>query len=414
MMAKTTAIRYGWLGYSLAMLGIPLYVYLPAYYAEHSQLSLSAIGSALLLARAMDVVTDPLMGWWSDRWADRISLVHQIVLGGAFLVLSVYQLWLMEVVALRWTKLFFWSFMTYFAWTAVYIPYLALSAEISSRKHDKTWLSSAREGFAILGVILVLTLPLISGKAADSADFYRLLFILFVTAFLLGLVLLRNLKTLEKRSFVSTERSFWRVLNALWNKKRQVFSVMPSYFLNNLANAIPATLFLTFVADYLQLEPLTGAFLLVYFLSGIVSLPLWMKLSKVSGKLFAWRLSMLFASLSFVGVFWLGAGDADLFFGICVLTGLSLGVDVAMPASIQADMTQEVRSENTAGLLFGIWGLLTKMALALAVGIAFPLLELGKSHGFYETSLLILYAGLPIFLKVVAMITSQSAFKRTS
>lgn len=412
MMAKTTAIRYGWLGFSLAMLGIPLYVYLPAYYAEHSQLSLSAIGAALLLARAMDVVTDPLMGWWSDRWAVRISRVNQILLGGAFLVLGVYQLWLMDVATLSWTELFFWSFVTYLAWTAVSIPYLALSAEISPHKHDKTWLSSAREGFAILGVILVLTLPLMSGKPADSADFYRLMFILFVAAFLLGLILLRNLKVLERQPFVSTDRSPWRVLSALWKEERQVFSVMPSYFLNNLANAIPATLFLTFVADYLQLKSLTGAFLLVYFLAGIVSLPMWMKLSKASGKLFAWRLSMLLASLSFMGVFWLDAGDADLFFAICVLTGLSLGVDVAMPASIQADMTQEVKSENTAGLLFGLWGMLTKMALALAVGLAFPLLELGKSFGFYAMSLLILYAGLPIILKVVAMIISQRAFKR--
>ncbi len=51
----------------LAFLGLPLYVYLPAHYAGLPGLGLAAVGVVLLLARLLDLVTDPLVGLLSDR-----------------------------------------------------------------------------------------------------------------------------------------------------------------------------------------------------------------------------------------------------------------------------------------------------------------------------------------------------------
>jgi len=402
------ALRYGWLGFALAMLGIPLYIYLPTYYAQQSSLSLTAVGSALLLARTFDVITDPLMGWWSDRLHAVFSRTKQMFVASGVLLLGVYQLWLPDLNSLSWWQLFFWSFITYLAWTSISIPYLAMSAEISRDEHHKTLLSSFREGFAIIGVLLVLSLPLISGLAANQADFYELLFGLFAAVFISGLVLLIKLPTLpaHKQSFTPP----WFLIKQLWQQQRQVFQIMPSYFLNNFANALPATLFLIFVSDYLQLEQQTGQFLFIYFLAGLLSLPIWIQLAKRFGKQPTWQASMLLASISFIGVFLLEPGDATGFMMVSILTGLSLGIDVAMPASIQADLTQQVTNQQSTGLLFGLWGMLTKLALALAVGIAFPVLEWNQTvnlentmathFNLADTTLLMLYAGLPILLKL--------------
>lgn len=51
----------------LAFLGLPLYVYLPAHYAALPGIGLAAVGGVLLLARLIDLVTDPLVGLLSDR-----------------------------------------------------------------------------------------------------------------------------------------------------------------------------------------------------------------------------------------------------------------------------------------------------------------------------------------------------------
>ena len=118
-MTNLTALRYGWLGFALAMLGIPLYIYLPTYYAQQSSLSLTAVGSALLLARTFDVITDPLIGWWSDRLHANFSRTKQMLVSAGLLLLGVYQLWLPNLAELSWWHLFSWSFITYLAWTAI-------------------------------------------------------------------------------------------------------------------------------------------------------------------------------------------------------------------------------------------------------------------------------------------------------
>ena len=44
---------------ALAFLGLPLYVYLPAHYAELPGIGLAAVGAVLLFARLLDLLTDP-------------------------------------------------------------------------------------------------------------------------------------------------------------------------------------------------------------------------------------------------------------------------------------------------------------------------------------------------------------------
>lgn len=400
--SKTRLLQYGWLGFALAMLGIPLYVYLPTYYAQQSLLSYTEVGTALLLARSLDVITDPLIGWWSDCLQATISRSWQIFLSSLVLAIGVYQLWLPDLKTLSIGYLFIWSFITYLAWTWMSIPYLALSAEISENSHTKTQLSGSREGFAILGVITVLLLPILSSLSAQSHDFYSLLFMLFLIVLFSGSLWLINIPTFPIKN--SQAIAPWLILKSLKQNHPHSFSIMPSYFFNNLANALPATLFLVFVSDYLQLESHTGLFLMTYFLAGLVALPLWIKLAKRIGKQTTWKISMLLASVSFIGVFGLHPGDTTGFLIVSILTGFSLGIDVAMPASIQSDITQEVTQNNTqaTGLLFGLWGMLTKLALALAVGLAFPILDWSETLNSKSQALLWLYAGLPILLKLIA------------
>ena len=188
-----------------------------------------------------------------------------------------------------------------------------------------------------------------------------------------------------------------------------------AYVLNGIANGLPATLFLLCVADRLQAEAWTGALLLLYFGAGIAGVPLWLRLSYRIGKHRAWVGSMAWASVSFVWAPLLGPGDVIWFAAICVASGLSLGADLFLPASLQADVVDEDTAAGGAraprtGLYFGLWGMATKLALAFAVGIAFPALELagfqpgtgsgGAADGLF--ALAALYGLLPVVFKVAA------------
>ena len=84
-----------------------------------------------------------------------------------------------------------------------------------------------------------------------------------------------------------------------------------------------------------------------------------------------------------------------------------------LPPAIQADaidVDTATTGEQRSGLYFAAWGLATKLALALAVGIAFPILSAAgfdPGAGLREEGglamLAFLYAGLPIALKIAAI-----------
>jgi hypothetical protein len=122
---------------------------------------------------------------------------------------------------------------------------------------------------------------------------------------------------------------------------------------------------------------------------------------------------MLLAALGFVPAAFLGPGDLVAFVAVCLLTGATLGADIAMPASLQAQLVvSESRavSRPRGGALFGLWGMAGKLALAMAAGIALPLLALltRPEIGWQQTQVLPwLYAGLPVLIKLLAVLALQ-------
>ncbi len=403
--AFTQPLIYGLMSWPLAMLGIPLYVYLPTYYHQLG-LELAVVGSMLLLARVSDVFTDPLVGWLCD-YSGRRGRYLLMLLGWLLLLVGLWQL-LLPTQASAW-HLLLWAMWVYLAWTLIMIPYQALSAEVSTLPHIKTNYTATREGFAVVGVITVLLLPFLLDNSQDYRQLFSVLYPLVSISLTLTLVLmlwrLRLIKSVPTQH-IKTLLSL-ATLRVIWadNNSR---TLLPAYFLNSLANALPATLFLLFVEHFLQLTDYMGLLLLGFFLSGILTLPLWVLLAKKIGKYSAWRVSMISACISFIWVFSLAPGNLWGFAAICLLSGLSVAADVALPASIQADIAQDLSSKNgnISGLLFAVWGMLTKMALALAVGLALPTLGwLGwEQHSAASLQgLLWLYAGAPIVLKLVAL-----------
>ena len=398
-------ILYGLPGLPLAMLGLPLYVYLPTFYTNELGLPLSVVGAALLAARLLDVLTDPLIGWLNDRlqigWGRRKVF---ITLGTPLLLLGVEFLLRPSTPVSGW-YLFFWSLFAYLGWTCINIPWQAWGAEISNDYHDKTTLAASREGFTLLGTIVVVILPLMILNQPSQADI--LSFMTGLLWWLLPLCILPALLGLVERRPLRRFNPLLQV-GKIFSVHPALHYLLPAYFLNSVANALPATLFLLFVSHVLQTSQYSGLLLMVYFLSGVIGLPWWLWLARRLDKSRSWTLALLLSIAGFVWVPLLGSGDIGWFIAICAVSGFALGADMALPASIQADIAQHMQQQGNphTGLLFGFWGLLTKLALALAVGIAFPLLDWSgfEQNASTQTAsawmtLLVLYAGLPVLLK---------------
>jgi glycoside/pentoside/hexuronide:cation symporter, GPH family len=207
------------------------------------------------------------------------------------------------------------------------------------------------------------------------------------------------------------ENSWRSGLRIVW-RNHPFRLLLAAFLLNGIANSLPATLFLLFVTHVLDAASYQSMLLFSYFAAGVLSVPIWLKLAHRFGKHRVWSVSMLWACLIFVWVPFLSLGDVPAFLAISILSGIGLGADMVLPASMQADVvdadTLESGSQRT-GLYFSMWSVATKLSLAGAVGIAFPLLGYigfdaqADSNG--EEALIglsLLYSIVPVVLKLTA------------
>lgn len=186
--------------------------------------------------------------------------------------------------------------------------------------------------------------------------------------------------------------------------------LLAAFMLNGIAAAIPATLFLFFAQDRLQLGDQAGLFLVLYFAAAALSMPLWVALAKRHGEARVWMAAMLLTLLAFVWIVQLPAAALWSFGLICMLTGAALGADLVLPAALLAAVIANAgHSGQREGSYFGLWNCSSKLNLALAAGVALPLLDwLGYRPGTTSVdgiaALVLIYAALPCLLKLLALL----------
>jgi Na+/melibiose symporter-like transporter len=389
----------------LALLGVPLTVHLPAFWAGEMGLSLAAVGAVLTVARLFDAVADPLVGRWSDLVGRRKPFMAA---GLPVAGLGIAGLFFPpEGAGAAWLLGF--SVLVALGWTLLSLPYQAWGAGLSGDYGERARITGWREGGTILGIVLSAALPAVLGLTGAAAVLAMLAALTMGLAVpLVGWLLAR---VPEPARVVGTHASLGAALrmaaaNAPFRR------LLLAWLVNGVANGLPAALFLLLCLHVLQAPEAAGPLLLLYFLAGIAGLPLWTWLARRVGKHVAWCLAMVWACAAFAFVPVLGPGAVVVFAAICVASGLGLGADLSLPPAIQADVVEVdalASGEDRAGLFFAAWTMAQKAGQALAVGVAFPLLELagfqaeGENSAFALGALVGLYCVVPIVLKLGAV-----------
>lgn len=398
-------LAYGALGFPLAFAALPLYVHVPNLYADSVGLPLALVGAVLLLTRFADALIDPLLGQWSDRLGNRRRLIlialPLLGLGLAALLAPPADggtTWLVLTLAL-----------TFIGFSLATINYHAWGAEIGETPQERVRVTAAREMFALGGVVVAAALPSLLAK--DVATAMQHLGWVFIP--ILALAALATFAGAPPANAAAGTTQQGLPLSAVFAdpRFRRLLTVLA---VGGIASAIPATLVLFFIADVLQLQEWQGLFLVIYFVCGGLALPGWVALARRYGKVRTWLASMMLAIASFVWAFLLGPGDGLAFALICAASGAALGAELALPPALLADLLADGRRKGQAaagaGAYFGVWNFVNKFNLALAAGIALPLVALfGYKVGAGDTArqglfaLAATYALLPAAIKVVSL-----------
>ncbi|OYU42588.1 MAG: hypothetical protein CFE44_23155 [Burkholderiales bacterium PBB4] len=186
-------------------------------------------------------------------------------------------------------------------------------------------------------------------------------------------------------------------------------ALLAVFVVNGIASAVPATLILFFIQDRLQ-APVSAQplFLGSYFLCAALAIPGWLALVRRIGLARTWVVGMLLSIAVFAFASQLGAGDSTPFLVVCALSGVALGTDLTLPSALLAGVIATNGDQGRAeGAYFGWWNFATKLNLALAAGVALPLLSwLGYTPGARDAAALQTltwaYCLLPCALKLLA------------
>ena len=391
----TPALAYGLLGLPLAFGALPIYVHVPRYYAEVAGMELAVLGAILLATRLIDAGIDPWLGQLADRMP-RPRLLAFALLPFVFGFVALLHppagvdslFWLLGSLLLTCT-----------GYSAATIAYQAWGADLGADAGERTRLTAWREGCTLAGVILAAALPGLLAPTPTAG--VRLL--AWVLPVLLLVAIVGAFSRLGSgRPSASLSPQGGRVRDALADPAfRRLLLV---FLANGIAAAIPATLFLFYVEDVLHAASAAPGLLVLYFACAALSLPLWLRVVARHGRVVAWFGAMLLALAAFAAALLLGPGDVLAFGVVCALTGIALGADLSLPAAIAADLGER---RGQAGACFGLWNFVAKLNLALAAGLALPLLGLlGYTPGQagVPTALIIAYAGLPLLFKTFAAV----------
>lgn len=410
-LARPALLTYGALGLPLAFAGLPVYLHAPDFYATSFGLSLAALGGVLLGLRVIDAVQDPLIGVLSDRFAHRRKA---ILLAGAFLLMAGFA-GLFNPPALAGSSgggMLAWFALNVFVCTTgfsvVTINYQALGGLWRASAAGRTRITATREALGLVGILAASVLPSVLANRYDAAAAFQA--VTLVLAVLLaagGMAFLRWFAAapLSQSATPPQPGALRDILRSRWG--RRFYGI---FFVSNFASAIPAVLVLFYIRDRLDAAEWTGLFLLVYFLSGAASMPVWQAVSARVGKAKAWGISMVVAVATFVWAFTLGPGDIVAFAIVCVLSGAALGADLALPPAMVADRIAATGDQHRAASYFSASAFFAKASLALATGLALPLLDaLGYIPGVTAVagaavSLSAVYALAPCTIKIVSAV----------
>jgi len=379
-------VGYGAGNFAFSLLGLVVAVNLQYFYTDYVGLGPGLVAWVLLLARLFDAVADPLMGYISDRTQTRFGRRRPYIVGSAvplgiaFYLLfappvlgdpAMHQAGLLIYLAAMYT-------LTYFIWTVGAIPYYSLGAELSDDYHERTQIISVREGMGLAGLLAATILPAYLIHLYGGRDGYAAMGAVLGLSTTLFLVI--SGVTVPERPEFQGRESMNPYAGIVMTLRRPQFRVLLIAFAcSALAAAVPAVLVI-YIAVYIigtpawwvasipDWLPTWSYYLLLYFVCGVISLPLWNRVAARFGKKATWGAAIALATVTSAACFWLTEGAVGYYSILLVLGGISFGNYQTLPPSMVADLIDHdevLTGGRREGAFFALWSFVIKAANAV-------------------------------------------------
>ena len=394
----------GLFGVMLGAVGLPIYLHAPKYFSDTYGVSLASLGAIMFALRVVDFVQDPLLG----RLSAIGFLSHRLLSAGAGAMIIAGAVGLFIVTApINPTIWFGLSLILLFTGYSLSVILLYTHAANNFADNAQPVVARWREAGQLIGICLSAIAPTIFTEISHVP--YTLFGGFLISITVVAVLLMRNTWS---EQMTTTSQKFLFVA-----PDTRIRPYLILAFVNAIPVAITSTLFLFYVEYAIGPVTAAGPLLLLFFGAAAVSVPIWTVLANKYAIEWVLGGAMLASLIAFVVTFTLGAGDIVSFAIICGFTGVLTGADLTLLPMIFIKFLK--RTDVASEEAFGYWSLSSKLALALAVGLVLPGLEVSGFDpasptplGIYNLS--VAYALVPSALKICAIYALWRVTKRQS
>lgn len=363
---------------------IPLAVYLPGFYAQShgGALGLTAVGVIFTLSRLWSAFTDPLVGHLSDRTRTRYGRRKPWIVGGSVLFLAGIASVFHPPSSAGAAYLAVALLTLCLGWTMTATPLYAWGGELSSQYHERSRVQTYLQGAASVGIFLVIAAPAAMDRLGGYSMADRIeamgLFLGGAVACGLAVLLLLFREPPATESAPVARLPPWHTLT----RERLLWKVIASDFCVSIGQGFRGAVLFFFTSAVMRNPALGSLVLLTQYAFGIVAAPLWLRVSYRLGKhrtLVLAECSQVIINLLLLA---LSPGAIALLMTLTITQGLSQGSGNLMLKAIVSDIADLHRlktGRRVTGLFFSIFNVTANAGLAVAVGIAFFVLD---SFGF--------------------------------
>ena len=364
---------------AFGIMGVMFGTYFMKYSTDVLLIAPAAIGMIMAVARLWDAVSDPMVGYWSDRtnhrWGRRRSWMFfaAVPLGLGLVMLWSPPSFVSGIGLIVWVTMAIILYET--ASTAYFVPHGALGVELTPNYHERTRLYGYGHIIGALGTAAGLA-SLYFMDIVDDKRSYVLYLSLYAGVFITSVVLWSTSRLPERVDFQGRGGSgIWRSFGDVFRNPHA--RLLLFVFAIETFGAASTTMLAVYLIEYVWIG-MAGKlvlFLVIHTIAVFAFTPVWVWLSRRIGKKVLWAFSMWLNVFGFI-CFFLVTEIGPLVWIAFITTGIASGCGLVVAPAIQADVIdydEYLTNERKEGTYHAAWNLVRKGAgsvTALATGLA--------------------------------------------
>jgi GPH family glycoside/pentoside/hexuronide:cation symporter len=372
-------------------------------------LAAALAGAAMMIGKIWDAVTDPTMGYISDRTITRLGRRRPYLLFGAIPMMLALWLFFTAPEISSQTMLLLWATGTFMlvntASTIINVPYSSLTPELTDDYHERSVLNGYRFGCAVIGTIGgaagVLALVDLYGGGRHGWSMMGLI----LGAVMALVTLITFFGTRERR--LSREdlprEGFFSTYKAVFSNKPYVLLAVTYAlhltalnFLHNIliyyVEYIYPSQFVMAMRSFPLLGNPTGSeadlrgalltlSLMALLVTAMLFIPVSVVVSKKIGKKRTYQICFAIIASACGIIYSLGHKlPVEFFFALMVYAGIGVGFSYVAPFAMVPDVIEHEAAktgQRNEGAYYGMWTFISKLGTALALFFSGLILEWG-------------------------------------